>query len=362
MINSSSFYPFFSSSFNTEVKIRPFFEPSTALHFGHLYSDFHRQHIPVLSKDQFLSNLNNRFNWNILKLDQFDWGRSKSFSPYSSSLYLLAGGAPLNCMHVSNYISSSTQSDLDIFVLGNTEEEQTEAAQKFCNYLAHNREPGEIFFGKKENLIYIWIKNLEHPIQLICIPESKTYEDIICNFDQSCCEWAYDGQEVWCTQGAIQSMITGINVPNFEKYSKLSHYNPLKTNNTFARRIQKMKQKGFSTKVPNMELSSIYQQKEEDEQEDKKEILFPIFKLEEQETNLKLLKEAYGITFLTTKPEELYFSTFFLPSPPPPSIILEKKEKEKEKETILPTSSVGYIEWLFSFLPTFFGGTETNSK
>jgi hypothetical protein len=253
-------------------------------------------HTPVRDINTFVKNLNQRFQFSLLKLDEFKWDSS----------YLLAGGAPLNAIQAQVDTQLTCNSDLDLFILGNDDKMQKAAALRLCEYLAKDRAQ-EIYFAQKGSIIYVWIKGLLRPIQLIILPDCRTPADVLCNFDQSCCGFGYDGQEVWCTDETVEALRSGTNVSNMEKYHRLAHYNPDKSNLTFVRRCRKMEAKGFQTVFfseidfrdytlfPDVPIQ---------------EMIFPIFEAGKFQENCKRLQEEYGCSHVTTIPKNIRFKEF----------------------------------------------------
>jgi len=133
---------------------------------------------------------------------------------------------------------------LDIFVLGSNDDIQMCAAIYLLHHLYRSFPEGYVDFVCNRSVVTVRIRD-KHPLQIILLPDARNYNDVLFEFDQSCCSVGFDGDRVFATRDAIQAFRTGINQVNVEKYYRLAHYNADKSDLTFARRIRKMMRKGF---------------------------------------------------------------------------------------------------------------------
>lgn len=306
------------------------------------------QHQPVQTVEEFRDNLESRFQFSsLLRLDQFQW---KLHPNQKHSNYLLAGGAALNAVQVEAKLTE--ESDLDIFVLAGHPDDlelqreaatqngqdqslptyylvtqagllnfsgatpvpevdrlQRLAAFRLCQHLASVRPRGEVWFGVKNQCIHVWVKGLKRPIQIVLIPDSNKYEDILGNFDQSACAWGYDGTELWCTFEAVSDLMCGTNSVNIERYNRLTFYNPDKNLLGLARRIRKMVQKGFKTAFKEIDWCNRDLYPDATEEEQRRTAAHPFYTSNALEWNRKLLPDFH----LTMDVERVYVVQFARP-------------------------------------------------
>ena len=330
----------FSSSSSSIPSVIPFFQLPESER-----QNFAPGHQPVKTQEEFINNLNKRYQCEKLNLDKLQWKTTEtdkltdleenmktnkkrwgfhSFffdklkwktdpqQPYSD--YLLCGGSALNAMHAELGYETSASSDLDIFVLGNNDESARCAAFRLVQHFAKlcTVNSWDILFAEKGNLIYVWLNGLPRVIQIVILPDCKTYDDVLNNFDQSCCGWGYDGKQVWCSQEALNSMRTGINITNEIKYNRLSHYNPDKSNIVFARRIRKMVQRGFQTSFPALDFMNKQLYPDLSPEEIQLQQVLPVFEKENFKENQKLISKAYECKNVTMNPLNVRFKSFFI--------------------------------------------------
>lgn len=242
-------------------------------------------HAAVATVSEFVTNLNQRLHYSLLRMEQFEWTINTAHieefkETYKNTLwyqvmthqyeeavdldpnmwqleanhcghYLLAGGAALNA--IQRNAETSASSDLDFFILGETDMIQRVAAWHLCHHFTQGRGPNDVYFGKRGNVILVWIRGVPRQIQLVLLPDCRTYADVLLHFDQSCCEWGYDGADVWCTSAALEAMRTGVTVTNLAKFNRFKHYSPDLSHMHLARRLRKMEAKGFSTSFPDLD-------------------------------------------------------------------------------------------------------------
>lgn len=266
-------------------------------------------HRAVEGINAFRANLDLRYAFSKLKLETL----------FKQQTYVLAGGSVLNSIQCATS-DAYANSDLDIFVLGESDEAQERNCRALLQHLGSLAPvcSGKVWFANLFNVICVWYENVSCTIQIIRLPDCKTVTDVICNFDQTCCQWGYTGDRVWCTLEAISSLATSTNRANKDLFNRLAHYNPDKTGLKFARRMRKMEARGFHTTLdneqPGSNTFSLLGQAFRDTR------LFPdvpgnivprpIFQPGHTTINKELLHEACGMTHLTMKWEHARMTCF----------------------------------------------------
>ncbi|AYV86576.1 MAG: hypothetical protein Sylvanvirus3_30 [Sylvanvirus sp.] len=325
---------------------------------------FQIRHQGAPNLEAFRQNLTSRYlNLNgqngivpVLKLENLPWRKDEK---QIDADFVLAGGSVLNALHQSNKFEDAfSSSDLDFFIIGESDEAQRESARRLIEHFekvakdnaslqtgvntsngsswsfwpssssTSNRAPlprieqhvsnssdsshSDIWFANKGSVVQIWMKGMTRVIQIIMLPDVKLYSDILNNFDQSCCSFAYDGQSVWSTPSGLEAMQTGVNVSNEERYNRLHHYNVKKSKCNFYARMRKMEARGFETKFKTNDFRNMSVEDERyvgTEEGNKSLNKWPLFESRAHFHNLALLIWL-GYTHPTPSAKQVQLMTF----------------------------------------------------
>jgi len=232
------------------------------------------EHDSVHSVADFLGNLERRYDTEFLNFKTLPWrlphasliqkleayesdkkSRDKDYKTYIDKMksgqsigqVILAGGSVVNAIHIKKLKEEEdSKSDLDFFVIGEDDTAQSIMAKLLAIHLSECAKD-QILFVKKANLIMVKIKDYSRMVQIVSLPNVKLPIHVIADFDQTCCQFAYNGENVIATDEGWKSLSFGQNKANFNLFMKLNYYNPDKTLANFSRRILKWNNRGYNT-------------------------------------------------------------------------------------------------------------------
>lgn len=141
------------------------------------------------------------------RLHEFTYGLlEKSINPkcdvdFPLSNVVFAGGAVTKLM-ASNYTQRIVrQSDLDMFIIGQNNNERSEAVNRVLKWFY---DPGNTYYAIRGSVVTIYIKNINRKFQLISINYSNPHE-VVSRFDLTHIQWALYCGEYLGTANAFES-------------------------------------------------------------------------------------------------------------------------------------------------------------
>jgi hypothetical protein len=156
--------------------------------------------------------------------------------------FVVCGGAVLRAVVGAD----QSDGDVDVFLTGREDPEACILAA--VDKLLVTGEAGEAGDAIETCLLLVTrnalsvVRNTGQIVQFVLRsygrpPEDGAAEHVLCNFDLACCQFAYDGASITCTEAAATAMRTGVNVADILQQSR-------------AGRAFKYHQRGFAYVVP----------------------------------------------------------------------------------------------------------------
>lgn len=128
--------------------------------------------------------------------------------PWDKDHVVIAGGLVLGAIHKST-LAPETPTDLDFWLLGNEMEQTRKCLEivQFYKKIADERKV-RMFTSHRYGITYLWLDDAPIMIQIIGNLQHKTAADVLAHFDLTYCQHLYDGNFVWSSPEAVQSLFT----------------------------------------------------------------------------------------------------------------------------------------------------------
>lgn len=169
---------------------------------------------------------------------------------------VVAGGIVLRALTMATPEDRPREgsSDVDLFVVADTEEQAQAAFRRTYHHLLDNmhRMPVEQEVNRTSLLVVrtkvavtFFAGWPQRNLQLV-LRRHACAADVIFNFDVDACQFAYDGDRVLATPSARRALVTGINLADPERASF-----------SYETRLAKYAERGFAVAVPGLEMRKV---------------------------------------------------------------------------------------------------------